>query len=649
MRLLNPPLAVLSLLLAGAASAQPVLVSSPDGRVAVRFALDDVGAPTYAVDLGGQTLVEPSPLGLVTTLAWWDRDLDVVDTGDVEPVEDHYRLVHGKRSAVTYAANRRVVRLADAEEHVLDVVFQVSNDGVALRYRIPEQAGAERVTARREITGVRFAPTTRSWLMPMTHPQTGWMHTNPSYEALYTMGEPVGAEAPNRVGWAFPGLFQVEGRGWALVTEAGLDGSYVASRLTAEPERGLYRVAFPDPGEGTGPDDPVEPSFALPFASPWRLVIVGESLAPLVESTLVTDVSAPSEIADTEWIRPGTASWSWLPLKDESMTPDVQRQFVDMAAASGFEYTLVDALWDAQLGYDGLAALADAAAERGVGLIVWYNSNGPFNGAPQTPKDRMYDPETRRAEFARLREMGICGVKVDFLGGDKQSVIQLYLDIIRDAADAGLLVNVHGATLPRGWDRTFPNYITAEAVMGYEYITFSQGVADAAPQHGAVLPFTRNVVGPMDFTPVMLTDRVGGSVRRTSDGYDLATMVVFESGIQHLGVTPADMEGVPAFVAAYLGTVPTAWDETRFVAGFPGAYVVLARRKGTTWILGGLNGQSESQSVRLDLSFLPSDWRGTLITDGDGARDVRQRGVAAGDEITMLPAGGFVVTIETAK
>ena len=645
--MLRPVLVALAL--SASVAAQPVLVSSPDERVAVRFSLDDVGAPTYAVDLGGEPLLEPSPLGLVTSLARWDRDLEIVEMGDTERVVNDYRLVHGKQSDVTYRANRRAVRLGDAEGHTLDVVFQVSDDGVAFRYEVPMQAGANTVTARREVTGFRFAPETRSWLMPMTHPQTGWMNTNPSYEALYTQGEPVGGDAPNEVGWAFPGLFQREGVGWTLITEAGLDGSYVASRLDAEADRGLYRVAFPDAGEGTGPADPVDPTFALPFASPWRVVIVGETLAPIVESTLVTDVSPASGIEDTSWIQPGSATWSWLPLKDESMNPEEQREFVDFAADYSFPYTLVDANWDAELGYDGLAELADHAASRGVDLLVWYNSNGPFNGAPQTPKNKLNDPETRRAEFARLQAMGIRGIKADFFGGDKQSVVDLYLGILRDAADHELMVNVHGATLPRGWDRTYPHFVTAEAVMGYEYITFSQGVADAAPQHGAVLPFIRNVVGPMDFTPVMLTDQVGGSVRRTSDGYDLAMMVVFESGLQHLGITPADMERVPAFVPAFLSSVPTAWDETRYVAGFPGDYAVIARRKGTTWYVRGVNGQTMAQSVALDLPFLPADWQGALITDGDGARDVVQRGTEAGAVVEMRPAGGFVVTIETAE
>jgi alpha-glucosidase len=626
--------------------AQDVSTFSPDGRIEVVFELNDVRAPEYMVRIDGRTMLERSPLGLVTSLAWWDRDLTLAEVGDIQRIEEHYELHHGKRSVATYSANRRVVRLTDPEGHALDVVFQVSDDGVAFRYRVPEHAEATRITTSRETTGFRFSPETRTWLMPLDHPQTGWMNTNPSYEQYYTPGVRVGGVAPARVGWAFPGLFHTESVGWALVSEAGLDANYVGSRLRADADRGLYRIDFPDAGEGHGPSDPVEPTSDLPFESPWRVIILGESLAPIVESTLVTDVSPPSVIDGADWIQPGRASWSWLPLKDDSMEMEVQREFVDMAALYGFEYTLVDALWDERLGYDGLRELARYAAGRGVGLLVWYNSNGEFNQAPQTPRDRIHEPDVRRREFALLHEMGIRGIKVDFMGGDKQSVIGLYIDILRDAAEHQLMVNFHGATLPRGWQRTFPNYVTAEAVLGYEYPTFDQVHADAVANHGTVLPFTRNVVGPMDYTPTMMTDRIGPSVRRTSDGYDLAMAVVFESGIQHFGLTPAVMAGLPAYVTDFLREVPAAWDETRLVEGYPGDYVVLARRTGSRWYVAGLNGLDEERHVQLELPFVTDSWQGNVISDDDGTAGVRHETVSSGDGIHLPGRGGFVLVID---
>lgn len=647
LRILFPPLllAPFAAALHGQAEARiQQLVESPDGAVVVRFGLDGQGRARYGVDLRGHPLLEPSPLGLRTSVAGWERNLRLVSRDPVEPVQERYTLLHGKCSTCTYSANRRVVRVVDADGHTLDVVFQVSNDGVALRYRIPAVPGVDSVTAEGELTGFRFPQGTHTWLMPMDDPSSGWMHVNPAYESHYVMNGELGVTAPTGVGWAFPGLFRVGGVGWALVTEAGMDGTYCASRLRAEPESGLYTIGFPEPGEGTGPTDPVDPSFTLPFASPWRLIVVGRTLGPIVDSHLVTDVSAPSRVPDPDFVKPGKAAWSWLPLGDSSMVPEVQRRFIDMAAEQDYPFVLVDAWWDRKIGYEGLADLVKYASGKGVGILVWYNSNGHFNDAPQTPKNRMIDPEVRRAEFRRLREMGVRGVKVDFMGGDKQSVIRLYLAILRDAAAARLMVNFHGATLPRGGSRTWPNYMTAEAVRGYEYITFGQEDADLAPSHAAVLPFTRNAVGPMDFTPTMFSDRVGVSVRRTSDAFDLAMNIVFESGLQHLGVTEQSLKLVPEDVRSFLSAIPVAWDETRFLDGFPGRYVVIARRKGERWWIAGINGSDEPRAVELDLGFLNGDYAGTLFTDGYDNRSFARRTVSPGTDslrMTMPAHGGF--------
>jgi hypothetical protein len=483
--------------------------------------------------------------------------------------------------------------------------------------------------------------------MPMDDPESGWMGVNPAYEAHYVMDAAVGEPSPTGVGWAFPGLFHVPDVGWTLVTEAGMDGSYVASRLRAEGD-GRYRIGWPEPGEGTGADDPVEPSFSLPFASPWRVIIVGSELAPIVESTLVTDVSAPSVLEETGFVQPGKAAWSWLPLKDDFTVLDVQKDFIDMAAEEGYAYTLVDALWDQQIGYDGIEELVAYGEQRGVGILLWYNTNGRYNDAPQTPRDRLWDRAVRRQEFQRLREMGVRGIKADFFGGDKQSVIRHYLDIIEDAAESHLMVNVHGATLPRGWSRTHPNFMTAEAVRGYESITFGQADADLAPSHSAMLPFARNVVGPMDFTPTMFTERVGTSIRRTSDAFDLAMNVVFESGLQHLGVTPESLERVPDYVREYLSEVPVAWDETRFLEGWPGEYVVLARRRGDRWYVAGINGSEAARTVELDLAFAGAVKEGHVIADGDDGRSVRRSPIQAGAaavRVEMRGYGGFTAVV----
>ena len=631
---------------------EAVTTASPDGRVTVQLGLSDDGGARYAVRYDDTTVLRPSPLGLETSMGDWRRGLSIVDTSGATVTED-YRLRHGKQSDVRYEAHRRVLRLTNTAGQPIEIVTQVSNHGVALRYRIPEQAAPDTVVAGDEHTGFRFAEEARAWLMPMDPPDAGWSETFPSYEGHYVKDEPTGQPAPREVGWAFPGLFRVPGGVWALVTEAGLDGSYHASRLDATPDGAGYRIAGPQPGEGTGPTDPIDSSFSLPFASPWRLIAVGEGLGPIVESTLPTDVSPPSTVEDTNFVQPGTVAWSWLPLKDESITAETQRRVIDMAAAYGFEYTLIDNWWDREIGYDGVRSLAQYADEKGVGLFLWYNSNGNFNEAPQTPQDRMHTAEARREEFARLDEMGIAGVKVDFFGGDKQSVVQLYRDIYRDAAAHDLMVNVHGSTLPRGEHRTYPNFMTSEAVRGYEYITFGQEDADRAPTHATMLPFTRNVVGPMDFTPTMLTDSIGNSERRTSNGFDLAMAVVFESGLQHFGVTPESLVQQPDYVGSFLGTLPAAWDETQFLDGFPGTFVVLARRHGDRWYVAGLNGQDDAQTVTVPMDFLDDAASGQLITDDGGPRTLHResRSVAPGDSLTleMRRHGGFVLELSPAS
>lgn len=620
-------------------------VQSPNGNVEVTVTLDREGRPHYSVYLGGRTLLQPSPLGLATTLGRWTRNLDVDSVGTVESVEEHYQLHHGKCSSCRYEARRRVVHLANSEGDVLDIIFQVSNDGVAFRYRIPNRSGTPTGHVDRDLSGFQFAPETSSWLTPLRDPSQGWNQTAPSYEAHYVKDQPVGEASPTGAGWAFPALFRRPGVGWALVTEAGLKGSYHGSRLDARSD-GLYRVRGPEPEEGTGRGDPVVPSISLPFTSPWRLVIVGSDLGPIVESTLVTDVSPPSTLADPDFVEPGTVAWSWLPLKDESIVPDVQRAFIDMAARYGFEYCLIDNWWDQKIGYEKAQKLVNYAESKGVGIFLWYNSNGPFNEAPQTPQDRMYDAQVRQEEFQRLQEMGVRGVKVDFFGGDKQSVIQFYLDLFRDAGTHDLMVNVHGSTLPRGWRRTYPQFMTSEAVRGYEFITFDQADADEAPTHATMLPFTRNVAGPMDFTPTMLTDTVGASKRKTRNAFDLAMAVVFESGLQHLGVTPESLRRQPSFVREFLGTLPAAWDDIHFIDGHPGRFVVLARRTGDTWYLAGFNGSADSRTVQVPLTFMETSTVGTLLTDGTDLRSLEHRSVSVSPSdslsLELRGRGGFV-------
>jgi hypothetical protein len=410
-----------------------------------------------------------------------------------------------------------------------------------------------------------------------------------------------------------------------------------------------YRVVFPDPLENFQ-NGAVFPESTLPWTTPWRLIVVGDQ-ATVVESNLGADLAAkPLSAAVTPADAPGKASWSWPLLGDAQTVYDVQKRFIDYAADMGWRYTLIDALWDQQIGYERLKELVDYARSRKVKILVWYNSAGDWNTAPQTPRDMMLTHEGRVREFERLQQIGIAGLKVDFFGGDGQSMIQYYQDILEDAARFGLLMNFHGATVPRGWHRTYPNLMTMEAIRGLEFITFEQKNAEDAPTHMAMLPFTRNVFDPMDFTPVVL-DRINNIERRTSSAFELATAVLFTSGIQHYAEIPEGMARAPSYVREFMKRVPSIWDDVKFLAGEPGKFVVLARRSGKQWYVAGINGERTSREVTLNFASLGIKRGATAITDGEGGNlSFREQRVELDAKqqasISLRPRGGFVMIME---
>jgi hypothetical protein len=378
--------------------------------------------------------------------------------------------------------------------------------------------------------------------------------------------------------------------------------------------------------------------------SPWRVIALG-SLATVTESTLGTDLAAPAIAFDKAKVAPGHASWSWALLKDDYTVFDVQKKFIDYAADMAWDYTLVDADWDRKIGYDKMRELSAYAASKNVGLLAWYNSSGDWNTSPYSPKSKLLTHEQRAAEFKRLREMGVKGVKVDFFGGDGKSMIAYYIDILNDAAANGLLVNFHGATLPRGWARTWPNLMTAEAVRGLEFTTFTQEDQDAVPRHAAMLPFTRNLFDPMDFTPMVFGD-IPKIRRVTRNGFELAESVLFLSGIQHFAETPEGMATAPAYVKSFLRDLPRSWDAVKFVDGYPGRHAVIARKSGDAWYVAGFNADDTDIKLDLDLGFL-SGREGQLITDGGGEREFMQAAIRGGKQnISIKAHGGFVAVFK---
>ena len=646
-------IAVLALLLpacAPAITSAPVdqarnTVTSPDGRVVAEFRLDSAGAPRYTIELAGELALQESKLGVMRDDADFTTGLRLRSAPRVEPVEDRYEILTAKRRQNVYQANRRVFRLETAAGKRMDVVFQVSNDGVAFRYVFPDTSREVRRLLE-EVTSYRFLPETRAWLQPMQVAGTGWGGSNPAYEEYYQKDIPAGTPSTLGAGWVYPALFRL-GERWLLVSETGLGRTYAGTRLRHESPGGEYTVGFPDPRESRL-GGPVNPTSALPWSSPWRLVVVG-SLKTIAESMLGIDLADPPAVKPAGEIVPGKASWSWPLLGDRRTVFDTQKEFVDYAADMGWRYTLVDGLWDTQIGYERIQELIDYAKTKNVRILLWYNSAGPWNTTPQTPRDRMLTHESRVAEFARLKQMGVAGLKIDFFGADGQSMIAYYHDIMTDAAPYGFLLNFHGATLPRGWSRTYPNLMSMEGIKGLEFATFEQVNADNVPTHATMLPFTRNVFDPMDFTPMAL-DRFPRTQRRTTAAAELAQSVLFTSGIQHYAEIPSGMARAPDYVRAFLRGVPSVWDDIRYLDGYPGKYVVLARRSGDRWYIAGINGEETAREVTVNVREFAGGKTLTLITDGGDALGFARSQVpvpATGElELKLGARGGLVAVFE---
>jgi alpha-glucosidase len=618
-------------------------ISSPDKKIQVFFSMDEQDRPLYALRLAGREILKPSAMGLVRSDASFAEKLTLVNVSKPQVVKDSYDMLLGKKKHCVYEAVRRVFTFKNAGGETMDIIFQVSNDGLAFRYAFGQDS-QKTCSVEQEKTSFAFAADTVSWLHPIQPGKSGWQQTQPSYEEHYEMEKPVGRPSPTSQGWSLPALFRTAGA-WVLICDSDVNESYCAVRLADDSTGGVYRIAFPHPKEHRGEIDPVSPQIQLPFASPWRVLIVGQALNTIVESTLMTDVATPCRLADCNFVRPGRAAWHWLRYGDDSSEPNTIKKFIDFASQMHWEYVLIDCNWDKNIGYEKMADIVRQASKKNIGIILWYNSNGQWNTAQMTPKNRMDEKAVRRQEFALLQKMGVKGVKIDFFGGDKQATMKLYLDILKDAADFGLMVDCHGSTIPRGWQRTYPNLVSMEAVKGMEYTTFDQRNADLQPLHCCILPFTRNVIGSMDFTPVVFNPAIRNSQLRTTPAFELALSVIFESGIQHFGLVPDEMKLMPDFVKEFLQKVPVAWDQTRFLDGFPGKNVVLARRNTDTWYIAGINGQNNEEKLNVDLSFLhKGKWNGILITDGPDRSFIKKSlGPVNSCVVELKPYGGFVI------
>lgn len=634
-------------LLASQALAQSITVTGPDTRLKVDLAVNG-GIPMYSVSYDGKTILEKSPLGFIANTGNFSQGMSFIGQ-ETSQINKTYTQDRIKRSVVNYAANELTVRLQNTNKQPVNIVFRVSNNDVAFRYEIPKSSETGSMVINEEKTGFDFPEYTTTFLTPQSDAMIGWKRTKPSYEEEYTPDAPMNTRSQYGHGYTFPGLFRIGNDGWALVSETGVDSKFCASRLSDATPEGLYTIAYPMPEENNG-NGTSAPGIALPGVTPWRTITVGNNLKPIVETTVPWDVVEPRYESEHTY-QFGRGTWSWILWQDGSINFDDQIRYINLAAAMGYEFFLIDNWWDKNIGHKRMEELARYAQSKNVSPIVWYSSSGYWNDIEQSPTNIMDNPITRKREMKWLQKIGAKGIKVDFFGGDKQETMRLYEAILSDADDHGLMVIFHGCTLPRGWERMYPNYVGSEAVLASENLIFNQHFNDNEAFNACLHPFIRNAVGSMEFGGTFLNKRYnrtndGGTTRRTSDVFQLATAVLFQNPIQNFALAPNNLTDAPEVALDFMKQIPTTWDETVFINGYPGKYAVLARRHGNRWYIAGINAQKEPLKLSLNLPMLNNG--DVVVTYTDGKQGEPQRKelsvkTATSVPVTIQPNGGVIL------
>ncbi|MBR6249816.1 MAG: glycoside hydrolase family 97 catalytic domain-containing protein [Bacteroidales bacterium] len=625
-------------------AAKTVEVASPDNRLVVKIS-EEGGALSYVVNYDGQAMLTKSRLGFVAEFGDFSKGL-TIDSSTISRVDNEFDLDRIKTAHVHYVANELKAYVHNNIGSYV-VTFSVSDNDVAFRYEVPRQNRGERGCIRmmKEQTTFNFSDNTTTFLCPQSDAMIGWKRSKPSYEEEYALDAPLTAKSKFGHGYTFPCLFKVGEVGWVLVSETGVDSRYCASHLSDYASEG-YELAFAMQEENNG-NGTAEPAFALPGVTPWRTITVGKTLAPIVETTAAWNTVRPLYSTDNKYVY-GKGTWSWILWQDNSINYDDQVAFIDLAAAMGYSYTLVDCAWDINIGHERMKQLADYARSKGVKLFVWYSSSGYWNDIVQSPINIMDRAITRKAEMKWLKEIGAAGIKVDFFAGDKQETLRLYEDILSDANDNGLMVIFHGCTLPRGWERMYPNYVGSEAVLASENLIFEQHFCDVFGTNAMLHPFVRNAVGCMEFggcfmNKYMHRSNAKGNVRRTSDVFELATTILFQNPIQNFALAPNNLTDAPKICMDFLRSVPTTWDETRFIDGYPGKYIVLARKSGGKWYVAIANGTDKELSINtMNLPFADKELVDCYSDDKAGKPTFAEVKYKKNAKLRVAPLSGVV-------
>lgn len=603
-------------------------VNSPDGKLSVNvgsLSANGYDGATFSVTYNGKSVLEGAKLGLETDRQSFGK-LRLLAVSEAKKHSDDYVMITGKRTHCTNIASEQVFRYENDKRQILDVTFRAYNDGIAFRYRINAAEDKENIT--NELTTYPIAEGTKRWIQQY----------NIGYEAFYpltTSGRPPGG---NNSKWGYPALVEAQDGVFVLLTESNIQRGHCGSFLQNAENPNEYKVQLADQ--------------KLPFkdswTSPWRTLIIG-SLDKVVESTLVSDVADPSQVKDTSWIKPGCVAWIYWANNHGSKDYKIVKDYINLAETMKWSYNLIDWEWDVMANGGNVQDAIKYSLSKNIKPLLWYNSSTAWNGAG--PLYRLNSKESREKEYAWLSQLGVAGIKVDFFPGDGVAAMDYYIDLLEDGAKYRLLLNFHGATIPRGWQRTYPNLMSVEAVYGAEWYNNNRVLTDKAAEHNATLPFTRNVVGSMDYTPGTFSDSQNPHI--TSHAHELALPILFESALQHMPDRPSAYLALPEPVKNLLSELPTVWDDTKLLAGYPGREVVIARRKGSVWYIAGINGTNEAKTLSVDLGKLPSLGRtGMIIQDGTEQKDFKIRqGISVRNtkmpmKLDCLPRGGFVAIIK---
>lgn len=585
------------------------LVSSPDKSLQLRVSLED-GKVYYQIHLNTRQMLSKSQLGFTADIGDFTQSLRFKKFEERDTLI-HYSLAHAKKAVVNQKARVADFTFENAQHRLFTINFLVENNDVAFRYSIPRQENDNPKCAvvQSEVSSFRLPSQSTTFLCPQITPMTGWERTKPSYEEEYVADASLSAKSQFGVGYTFPCLFRVGNDGWVLISETGVDAGYCGSRLSDYHAATGYTIAYPQPGENNG-NGTAMAGISLPGKTPWRTITVGSTLAPIVETTIPYDCVSEQYEAG-EYVKPARYTWSWLIWQDKSINYDDQVKFIDLAAKMGYENVLVDNWWDQNIGRQRMAELSRYAQSKNVHLMLWYSSNGYENDAPQTPRNIMNNSIARKREMKWLKSIGVVGIKVDFFGGDKQETMQLYQDILADANDYGIGVIFHGCTLPRGWEKMFPNYIASEAALASENVYFSEHHADKEGFEMCMHPFSRNAVASFDWGGVMMNkymdkDNKSRHARKTSNVFEMATAITNQSSINCVEVTPESYPTLSADELEYLKSIPTDWKDVKFIAGYPTRYAVIARQDKMTgkWFVGGINGMDKAITLTVDIPML---------------------------------------------